>query len=700
MSHQFMIGLLAAAVQPPAAAPVPAPATAPVATPSDPPPPVASTPAAVGGARTYTPADFARFAPKTALEMLNNVPGFTIRQQDDRRGLGQATANVILNGERFSGKSNDVVTELGRISADIVTRIEIVDGATLDIPGLSGQVANIVTASKGISGSFAYRPEIRTRREPALLDNGEVSVSGKVAGADYTVALTNDSGHQGNAGPELVIDPTGTVLDRRAEVLSVAYREPKLSVRLHRQTPGGTTWNVNGSGQYLTQRVGETSLRSGPGQPDRDRELRERLKRPKYEVSGDYEFRTLGGKLKVIGLRRGERTDYSQALGVDFADATPDTADRYTQHADEVETIGRAEFRWKGGRADWQLSGEAALNSLSVANALFTRDPTGTFQPVPFPDAVARVEEKRGEGVLSYGRPLSKTLSLQSSLGVEYSELAQSGPAGLTRSFIRPKGQVALAWKPAPKLDLSLKLERAVGQLSFFDFVASGNIAAETTNAGNANLVPPQSWDLTLQGTRDLGRWGTILVRGAASRISDIVDVVPIGVDGQAPGNLDSAVRYSGRVTATINFDPVGWKGAKLDLDLFVQHSRLTDPLTGERRPVGEDTLRSFDFTLRYDIPKTDWAVGASGDSFKQAYGYRLDQRTLSYNSPTTLQLFAENKDVLGLTVRGSVFGLTHTAESFDREFYDGRRTNPLLFTETRRRHYGLIFNLAVTGKF
>jgi len=38
----------------------------------------------------YTPADFERFRPNTALDMLEQVPGFQISQQDQGRGLGQA----------------------------------------------------------------------------------------------------------------------------------------------------------------------------------------------------------------------------------------------------------------------------------------------------------------------------------------------------------------------------------------------------------------------------------------------------------------------------------------------------------------------------------------------------------------------------------------------------------------------------------
>src|SRR3546814_8404237 len=182
-----------------------------------------------------------RFSPRTALDMLRQVPGFTIEEQDQaRRGLGQATGNVLINGQRFSGKSNDVGTELGRISAANGTRIDIVDGATLDVPGVSGQVANIITASAGVSGSFAWRPQIRARRTEARLTNGEVSVSGKAAGFDYTLSLANDSFRNGNAGQEIVFTPDRTIIDRRDEVLYVYGERPRISGSLKRETAGGS----------------------------------------------------------------------------------------------------------------------------------------------------------------------------------------------------------------------------------------------------------------------------------------------------------------------------------------------------------------------------------------------------------------------------------------------------------------------------
>lgn len=651
------------------------------------------------GARSYTSADLARFSPKTALDMLRQVPGFTIEQQDQRRGLGQASANVLVDGQRMSGKSNDVVTELGRISAANVVRIDIVDGATLDVPGLSGQVANVLTTAQGMSGSFAWRPQVRARRTPPRLTNGEASISGSSGRIGYTLSIANDSGRQGNAGPEIVFAPDGTIIDRRAERLDVKIEQPKLSASLKYDGPDGAIGNLNMSAALFHLTAHESSLRSGPGQIDRDRNFFEREREYNYEIGGDYDFGLGGGRLKLIGLRRFEHSPYSQNLFVDYADGRPREGDRFTQVADETESILRSEYRWKADGADWQVSAEGALNQLDIANGLFRLDETGGFEPVPLPNSVATVKEERGEVMLSYGRPLSAGLTLQTSVGGEYSRLSQTGDAGLTRTFYRPKGFVSLAWKPSPGLDLSAKIEREVGQLNFFDFVASANVSGGTTNAGNVNLVPQQSWNAEAEATRSLGGWGTATLRLYGKQINDIVDIVPIGADGQAPGNLDSAHLYGVQLTSTFTFDPIGWQGAKLDLDLQFQKTSLTDPVTLVRRPINENMTRHIAANFRHDVSGSEWAYGWGLEHERQSFGYRLDQSFRFVNRPGNVGVFVEHKDVLGMTVRGSVDNLLSTNESFVRSFYDGRRTNAQLFTESRDRFYGPIFTLAISGK-
>src|SRR3982751_2044976 len=139
----------------------------------------------------YAPADFARFAPKTAYDMLTQVPGFTIKSpspQDLERGLGQATENVLINGQRIANKSGGAVDQLKRTSANNVDRIEIVDAASLGIAGLAGQVANVVLkAATKSSGQFDWEPTFRAHFAKPELLGGSVSYSGKTGPVDYTL---------------------------------------------------------------------------------------------------------------------------------------------------------------------------------------------------------------------------------------------------------------------------------------------------------------------------------------------------------------------------------------------------------------------------------------------------------------------------------------------------------------------------------
>jgi outer membrane cobalamin receptor len=149
-------------------------------------PPPESKPA--GQKRVYLPADFARFAPKTAYDMLVQVPGFSIRSADQERGLGQASENVLVNGQRIANKSGGAIDQLQRVPASNVERIEIVEAASLGIAGLTGQVANvIVKAVQKASGQFEYNPNWRAHfAKPALLA-GSVSYSGNTGPLDYTL---------------------------------------------------------------------------------------------------------------------------------------------------------------------------------------------------------------------------------------------------------------------------------------------------------------------------------------------------------------------------------------------------------------------------------------------------------------------------------------------------------------------------------
>ncbi|HEY0373081.1 MAG TPA: TonB-dependent receptor [Thermoanaerobaculia bacterium] len=651
-------------------------------------------------ARTYVPADFAQFAPRTALDMLNRVPGFSIKEEDGDRGFGEATGNVVINGQRLSGKSNDVLAELNRIPAASVERIEIVDGATLKISGLAGQVANVIVRSRGISGQWAYRPEFRSYYTDPLLTRFEVSVSGTTGPVEYTVGLDNRGNRSGAGGPTWIYAPDhATIVEQRDEEWRGNVERPRLSSRFVWDAPGDAKGNLNLSYGRLYYDYLETGTRTATSTGAFDRRVTEDQHGDDYEIGGDYEFGLGTGKLKLIGVGRGNQYPDEVTVVHSFDDGTAEGI-RFTQVGTERELIGRSEYRWTHGVAEWQLSAEAAFNSLDNTSRLWEMNSIGGFDEVALDGGIAKVEEDRYEIIGTYGRPLTKNLTIKASAGGEYSQLAQVGAGGTTRDFQRPKGELSAAWKISPRMDVNMKLARRVGQLNFFDFLASVDVGSDTHTSANPDLVPEQSWDLEIEGSRNLGALGSTTLRVYGRRIDDIIDYIPISTTGEAPGNLDQAIVYGISSRSTLNLDGIGWKGARLDASMQWQDSEVEDPLTGEERPISNSLQEAFSFGLRYDMPNTDWAAGTDYSYQLNAKNYRLTEVGRLWEGPVWADVYVEHKNVAGLTVRASINNLLAADSMWDRTVHTGRRTGPVDFIEHRDRQIGPIFSFQVRGKF
>lgn len=661
-------------------------------------PPVTA-PAAAG--QRFTPADFKRFAPRNAFDMLIQVPGFQIRDNEQARGLGQATGNVLFNGQRPSSKADTMQTQLSRIPADTVTRIEILDGAALDLPGLSGQVANIVFASSAVSGQFSWRPEFRAHFTDPLITRGDVSVGGRTGPVEYQFALDNgDSARSGAGGPTTIFDGAGQVIERRFDIWNTHFDTPKLTGRFTFDLAGDAVAHLNTQYQRIYDRYDEDGLRASLGTADRRRIVLTTADSWNYEVGGDVEFGAGSGRLKLVGLRRYSREPYSQEVVTDFADGATATGDRFAQTGAIGETIARGEYSWKMLGGDWQMSGEGAFNRLDNVAATGVLDASRQFVNTPFSGGTGGVKESRYEALLSFGRPLTRELTFQLVAGAERSTISQTVENGLQRTFVRPKGSVSLLWKPSENFDAALKLRRRVLQLDFYDFLARAFLNDDQTNASNADLRPQQDWTLEFEANKRLGAWGSTKLRIIYRDVQDYVDVIPVA-GGEAVGNLPTS--WAGAIdwSATLQFDPIGWKGARLTSRVLFQKASVRDPFTGEKRSWSNFTDRLIEAGLRHDIPQSSWAYGGDLTYSRVTPSYRSSQVDLLYEGPVWASLFVENKNVFGLTVRGELGNILNSRSRRYRTFYEGlRNATPVASVEDRNRLIGPVFSFSVRGTF
>jgi outer membrane receptor for ferrienterochelin and colicins len=657
-------------------------------------------PRAENGRQVYEAAQFERFAPQTALDMVRQIPGFSITEVSGDRGLGEASQNVLINGQRVTGKSNDAQTALARIAMSSVIRLEIADAATFNISGIPGQVLNVITKEEGLKGNFSIRAELR-ERIGFNARTGEVNLSGKLGKGTFTLGINNNGGFKGGGwGEELNLTPGDQLLYTRIIDARNRGDRPRIAGSYNLKADNGNILNLNGTLEYFRFRRRNELDRLTPGQPDIFELSRSGEDEYNYELGGDYELALGKGRLKLIAFHRFENSDFNNEFRSDFTNGNPPVGQRFDRLIDEGESVLRSEYRWKAGKSDWQVSLEGALNYLDATSELFTLV-GGTYQPQPIPGATARVEEKRAQSILTYGRPLSGKLSLQTSLGAEYSKLSQTGANGLTRSFIRPKGSVALTWKATPAFTVSSKLQRKVGQLSFFDFLASVDVQNGNNNSNNPQLVPPQSWLWENEANLSLGKAGSIKFKLDGELISDLVDQIPISATEEAVGNLSgTAKRLRGEINGSFVLDGIGFKGAKLDAVLALQTTSVQDPLLLTNRPLSYRGRTYWSLDLRHDIPGTQWAWGLYAEDGRDNGFYRLDYFGRDFRTGPFTLAFIEHKNVLGLKVRATVLNLIGQREGSRELFYANRRNGPVDFIRTSDFQYGTFYRLTISGTF
>lgn len=684
---------------------VPAPALAQVAGPSD--PVVAPAPKAKAVSaqkRIYTLADFARFAPKTAYDMLSQVPGFTIQTIDTTdRGLGQASENVLINGKRVANKSSGAVDQLQRTPASAVDRIEIVDAASLGIAGLSGQVANVILKqTRKASGQFEWDMNARAHfTEPELL-GGSFSYSGTEGPVDYTFSVKNGSGRGGIGGPIYVYDSNHVLTEQRNEVYHSENEQVNTQAKFTIDGPGSSVGNLTlGYAPYWNpQHLHDTRVEANG-------ELRSRTDVVDYkgyngDINADYEFALGPGRLKLIGFHHWEHDPLVQTDILNFLTTGADSqGSRFSNDTRSAETVTRGEYEWKSGHNDWQLSLERAFNWLDQKGGLFQLDPDGTFEEVPFPGGSGRVTELRYEALATLSRPISSKMDLQVAAGAEISHLDRADDEEPARKFFRPKGSITIGWHPDKTWDISLKLRRRVGQISFGDFLAQAQLSSGRQEAENPRLVPPQSWEVETDFAHDLGPWGKTSLQLHYYKVQDIVDFIPVGEDEQAVGNLPRADRAGFLSTSTINFDPIGWTGAKLDATFGAEWTSVRDPLTHKGRPISGVEDRWGSLSLRHDIPHTQLAWSAYVQYQHYVSNYYLTEIDQTLDIPWIAGFYVEDKNVFGTTVRFSVDNVFNGRHFEYRTVWNGwRDRTPIAFYERHNELVGPIFSLSIKGNF
>jgi hypothetical protein len=92
--------------------------------------------------------------------------------------------------------------------------------------------------------------------------------------------------------------------------------------------------------------------------------------------------------------------------------------------------------------------------------------------------------------------------------------------------------------------------------------------------------------------------------------------------------------------------------------------------------------------------------MGASVDYDESTPSVRIDEVSFYNKSRGTANVYVENKDVMGLTVRANIWNLLGAENRFRRTVYADRLASDVLFSERRSRRFGFSYTLTIEGAF
>ncbi|HEY1425428.1 MAG TPA: TonB-dependent receptor [Caulobacteraceae bacterium] len=649
-------------------------------------PAVADTPPAAGST-SYPAAYFAPTGATTAFDMVLRLPGFSFDDGSAVRGFAGAAGNVLINGERPTSKTDDLMGVLQRIPISQVVRIDLIRGAA---PGIDMQgktvVANVILKSAtGFSGIAGLADFLEPEGDDPLgrFDGTWRLGDGRSVEAGLSVTRFHDN-TQGD-GPHRITAADGRLLDssdmRNSQpgwqnTLTGAYETPLLGGRLRANLLlQDLTYKLTNLDDFRV--AGREQLTTGQDQKD-------------AELGLHFE-RAVSGALSLEALALGHLNE--TAITSVFDTRTDDQA--FNLRDKGGEGVARAVLHWQAGAGlTVEAGGEFAYNWLKTRTRF-----TDNGAPITVPAADVLVDEKRAEGFATATWLPLATLSVEAGMRIEASAIGSRGDVTLAKTLVFPKPRLVVTWSPDAADQLRFRIEREVGQLDFKSFAASAQLNGVGVVAGNPSLEPQQDWAIEAAYERRFWKDGVVSLTLRRLMISDAVDQVPVlGASGvfDAPGNIGAGVENDVVASFNLPLDRFGVSGGSIRGLGTWRFSEVTDPATGRRRPISDQHPRDAELHFVQDLPrwKLNWGVDAVFAFVDRSFRFdEIDTNTtgvfadvfVEYRPKPDLVFHLELDNVLAYDIERQVFAGPRGAAPLDFIDLQQHRFGPVLFARVRK---------------
>ena len=612
----------------------------------------------------YTADSFSQYNPITASDMLDRIPGISLRgggpgSGRGDRGLGTG-GNLLINGQRIAGKGNSARDQLDRITAAEVERIEIIrdTSGALNVRGAS-EVINVILLASQSRSSTTVEIVNRLNHDNTLETGGSVAWSQQVGNFQALVNLEARPNYENRDNREVRLGPNNEVVGTLFETNIRDQQENTLSSNMS-YSLGDHRMQLNAlirEGDHPRPVRRDFVDFTDAGLVNRIEEEDVNREESNWEVGGDYEFSfDDGSRLSVLfvannEIRNNVRERYSanpaeEGLSKNlFIDSRQERQEFIIQGNYNFSITETQSLRVGIESADTQLDSSLLIGSSSGSEPASAS--VGGLSPLlSVSNPGTKVQEIRYEGFAFHNWTLSDRSSLESSLVYETSEISQTGAVNKTRDFQFWRPSFDYRFNITENFRFRGTVKRSVSQLSFSSFAATTNEEDRDLNAlaGNPELEPQTSWDYEGQLEYRLPNDGGVISSNISySDIDNYIGRINATIDPNEPlsatGNVAPAKRWAMFNRASIRLNSLNLPNAILGVTLGLFDSEIIDPFLKTKQRIGGRGFAGINF--RHDITSLGLSYGIDYSHSIWGGNYDIDIKTITRNDrERSLDLF------------------------------------------------------------
>ncbi|MCB1664934.1 MAG: TonB-dependent receptor [Pseudomonadales bacterium] len=690
-----------------------------------------------GSTVRYPSSYFEEWAPTTAQDMINRIPGVGSATGGGGggpgggfggggggRGLGAGGSGdqILIDGKRMAGKGNQSRDQLGRISASQVDYIEIIRGTSgaLDVRS-TGQIINVVLLEALDTTTISYQINADRYADHKVMPGGSIAYSGQAGALNYLVSAQAEPRYDHYVSKETSRLGDWSFNDQVREERVRDQEDLVLSTNLGYDLTERSSMRLNGLyGNRDNPTDVErwiTNLRTNPTTLAKEREDIPG-DQDEWEVGGDFEQNFAGGqRFKVLFITNESNEARVRERYDVFADGT-ESKDLYLATASTTrERIVRSSFTMGVAEGqDIEFGAERAQTILDSSLRLGLASSTGTpssavggLVPQKVSNANSTVEEIRVEPFLVHNWQLNSRMTLESSLVYEMSEITQTGDVYNQRDFAFLKPKLDFRFDVTQTFQLTWLAEKLVRQLSFSDFVAASDNQDNDANtqAGNANLKQEQVLRTELgfeyRLANDVGVIDGDVFWMKHLDVIDRMDISPSPTNlVSTNGNIGDGTMYGMNLNASIRMNMIDMPNLLLTSSLNVQDSEIEDSFLHIKRRFTNYNRGRFQLGFRHDIPSLRLNYGLNWNNRFDGNMVRYDIDDIEYLAgDPNVQAFVEVVAFNGITFRFDARNATNNLQCRERHRYLGPITSGIIEEfEDQCGGSGRVVSLKINGTF